>query len=84
MTKKCKRVLNAPEHIEDYFKVICIEAMLVTFVVAMSFLNRMRAEIFVWCVLFVACAYNIYYLRKLHLIADPTSKEFSHNAKQIL
>ena len=70
MTKKCKKLLNAPNHLEDYFKVICIESMLITFVITMTFLNRMRAEVFLWCILFVACAYNVYYLRKLHLNSD--------------
>ncbi|WP_339772592.1 O-antigen ligase family protein [uncultured Paraglaciecola sp.] len=74
MTKKCKKLLTAPELLDDYFKVICIESMLITFVVTMSFLNRMRAEIFVWCILFVACAYNVYYLRKLHLNSEHTEK----------
>lgn len=67
MLRRSKAELAAPEFLDDYFKIVCIESMLISYLVAMTFLNRMRSEIFLWCILFVACAYNIYYLRKLHL-----------------
>ncbi|MGY0586407.1 MAG: O-antigen ligase family protein, partial [Paraglaciecola chathamensis] len=67
MLRRSKAELAAPEFLDDYFKVVCIESMLISYLVAMTFLNRMRSEIFLWCILFIACAYNIYYLRKLHL-----------------
>lgn len=67
MTKKCKKILNSPEFINDYFKIVCLESMLISYMVSMTFINRMRAEVFLWCVFFIACAFNIYYLRKMQL-----------------
>lgn len=60
---KCKIKLKETKHINEYFKVISLQAALLSFVVAMTFLNRMRAEILYWCILYSACAYNIYVLK---------------------
>jgi hypothetical protein len=48
---------------ERYFKVLAIACSLICFMVAMSFLNRLRAEVLYWCILFTAVAYNLYYLQ---------------------
>lgn len=64
-TKKCKLLLKQNGNFDQYFKVIAIEASLIAFVVAMTFLNRYRAEILYWCVLYTACAYNIYVIKGL-------------------
>ncbi|HEB66734.1 MAG TPA: O-antigen ligase domain-containing protein [Gammaproteobacteria bacterium] len=58
-----KKALKEEGRVDDYFKVIAIQAALIAFVVAMTFLNRLRAEILYWCILYTACAYNIYVLR---------------------
>jgi hypothetical protein len=62
-TKKCKKLLLAPENFDDYFKVVAIESALLTHMVAMSFMNRLTGEILYWLVMFTACAYNIYVLK---------------------
>lgn len=62
-TRRCKAHLSASGQIDDYYKVVAIEAAFIAFIVAMSFMNRFRAEILYWCVLFTACAYNIYILK---------------------
>ena len=56
------RLLKNQEY-DAYFKVIAIQGALLGFVVTMTFLNRFRAEILYWCVLFCASAYNIYVLK---------------------
>jgi hypothetical protein len=48
---------------ERYFKVIAINCALLGFVVSMTFLNRLRAEILYWCILYTAIAYNLYVLQ---------------------
>tara|TARA_B100001013_G_scaffold339455_1_gene261510 strand:- start:673 stop:1038 length:366 start_codon:yes stop_codon:yes gene_type:complete len=58
-----KRALKERVDVDNYFKVIALQCALLAFVVAMTFMNRMRAEILYWCVLFIACAYNIYVVR---------------------
>lgn len=62
-TRKCKKLLKESDQVDDYFKVIAIEAALLAFIVAMTFLNRMRAEVLYWCILYTACAYNVFVLR---------------------
>ena len=62
-TRRCKKTLDKTIDVNIYFKIIAVEAALITFLVAMSFLNRFRSEILYWCVLFTACAYNIYVLK---------------------
>lgn len=58
-----KKALKERADVDSYFKVIALQCALLAFVVAMTFMNRMRAEILYWCVLFIACAYNIYVVR---------------------
>ena len=55
-----RRALKERQDVDNYFKVIALQCALLAFVIAMTFMNRMRAEILYWCVLFIACAYNIY------------------------
>jgi hypothetical protein len=62
-TKRCKKALVLKGKFRDYYKIVAIESALIAFVVAMTFMNRLRAEILYWCVLYTACAYNIYVLR---------------------
>ncbi len=61
-TQKCKAYLKEHGQVDDYFKVIAIQCSLLAFIVSMTFLNRMRAEVFYWCILFTACAYQVFYL----------------------
>jgi hypothetical protein len=61
--RSCRIELKNRQEIDQYFKIIAIEGALLAFVVAMTFLNRMRAEILYWCILYSACAYNIYVLK---------------------
>lgn len=58
----CKKELRRNNQADEYFKVVAIGGALLAFIIAMSFLNRMRAEILYWCILYTACAYNIYIL----------------------
>jgi hypothetical protein len=60
--RTAKKLRNESQ-IEQYFKVVAIGCALLCFVIAMSFLNRFRAEILYWCILYSATAYNIYFLK---------------------
>jgi len=62
-TRKCKQLLRKQSSIDDYFKILALEAALITFIVSMTFINRLRAEVFYWLILYTACAYNIYVLK---------------------
>tara|TARA_Y100000310_G_scaffold113624_1_gene112079 strand:+ start:1831 stop:3144 length:1314 start_codon:yes stop_codon:yes gene_type:complete len=61
-TQLCKESLKKRAEVDEYFKVVAIQCSLIAFIVAMTFLNRMRAEILHWCVLFTAIAYQVYVL----------------------
>ena len=58
--KKCKTGLLERKSAQDYYLIIAIEGALITYMVAMTFLDRHRAEILYWLILFSMCAYNIY------------------------
>jgi O-antigen ligase len=60
---KARKVLREKNQIDEYFKVRAIEGALLAFIVTMTFLNRLRADILYWCILYSACAYNIYVLK---------------------
>lgn len=62
-TYLCKSILKEKQNFPAYFKIIAIEASLIAYIIAMSFINRSRAEIFYWLILYTACAYNIYVLK---------------------
>lgn len=62
-TRRSKHALINKSDIDNYYKLLAIEAALIAYMVAMSFMNRYRAEVLYWCVLFTACAYNIYVLK---------------------
>lgn len=60
---QCKKRLRSLSKVDDYFKVIAIQAALLSFIISMSFINRMKAEVLYWLILYTACAYNIYILQ---------------------
>jgi O-antigen ligase len=61
--KKVRKKLYQEGAFEDYFKMYAIQASLISFMLSMTFINRYRAEILYWLVLFSAAAYNIYILK---------------------
>lgn len=61
--KKCKIKLQQDEKLKEFYKVLAIQAALMSFLVSMSFVNRMRSEVLYWLILFSACAYNIYVIK---------------------
>ncbi|MBK5940367.1 hypothetical protein CCR96_14180 [Halochromatium roseum] len=46
--------------IERYYLAAALQAALISFLVASTFIDRMRAEVLYWLILFAACAYRIY------------------------
>ena len=55
--------LKNQNKIKEYFLVAAIGCSFLCFIVSMTFLNRFRAEILYWCILFCSIAYNIYVLK---------------------
>jgi hypothetical protein len=61
--KKVRKKLVEENDIDAYFKMYAIQAALICFMISMTFMNRFRAEILGWLILFIASAYNLYVLR---------------------
>ena len=59
-TQKCKRNLIKAGDYETYHLVVAMQAALLCFMVSMTFLDRMRAEVLYWLILYTACAYHLY------------------------
>lgn len=66
--KKTAVSLGAPEH---YYLGCVLQASLLSFMVCMSFIDRMRAEVLYWLVLFSACAYAVVVLQKTSKDREP-------------
>jgi len=73
---QCKKKLRNSNQVDQYFKMVAIQAAIITFIIAMSFLNRMRAEVLCWLMLYAACAYNIYIL-KAQMALSKSQKDIS-------
>jgi len=67
---KCKKILRDRMLYADYYLVVAVQSSLISYLISMSFTNRLRAEILYWCILFCAIAYNLYVKRDL---TKPTS-----------
>jgi hypothetical protein len=62
-TQKAKEKVKNLKNVDDFFKILTIQCALLTFVIAMTFINRLRSEILYWLVMYTACIYNIYVLK---------------------
>ena len=66
--------------VDVYFKILVLESALLSYLVAASFINRIRAESMWWCILFLMIASNIYYLqyknghKNIKSLCDETDK----------
>jgi hypothetical protein len=77
---------NAKSHLisnkeyEPYFKVVSIECAVLAYFVAATFIDRFRAEVFWWVIIFLMMATNIYYLKlKSTISAEPKNKRKIQN-----
>lgn len=64
---------------DAYFQMISLQCAMISFMVAATFIDRIRAEMFFWLFLFIAAAANIYYLRYVN--DTKTSRIASRNFK---
>ena len=64
LSRKAKKWLLDNGHNTDYFKLLALESALLSYLVAGSFINRFRAEILYWVILFLAIGVNVYFLQR--------------------
>lgn len=63
MSRQTKLYVVSKEQYEVYFKILALEGGLLAFLISASFIDRARAEVLYWLVLFLAVAANIYHFR---------------------
>ena len=63
MSHKTKKYLIKQGRPEIYHKILALECGLIGFLAAATFIDRARAEILFWMLLFLASASNVYYLQ---------------------
>jgi len=68
LAKRTKQHLLNTENYNAYFKILALEGALISFLVAGSFIDRARAEVLYWLILFIAIAANIYLFRSENLV----------------
>lgn len=64
LSKKTKKYLVRHDRISAYFKILMLECALISFLVAATFIDRARAEVLFWLILFICIAYNVYFLQQ--------------------
>lgn len=70
--KQVRTAAIKEQHWEQFYRSVAISSALICFMVAMTFLNRYRAEIFYWLILFSACNYAIF--------KNSITKQSEHNS----
>jgi len=63
LSARAKRFLIAQDQQQKYFKMVALETALISFLVAATFINRIRAELLYWLIMFLACGANVMYLQ---------------------
>jgi hypothetical protein len=69
-----REYLKKRNMVDEYFKMFALEGALFSFIIAMTFINRMRAEVLYWCILFICVAYNVYVLNNTRQENDVPEK----------
>lgn len=78
-----KKYLLEHQLTERYFHVLSLEAALLGYFAAATFINRIRAPALWWCILFLMIATNIYYLqyknghKKIEILNDEIKRKRS-------
>lgn len=63
MIWRVRGLAKREEDLDMLLKAIALESALLSYLIAATFLDRMRAEVLYWLVLFIACAYNLNIVR---------------------
>ncbi len=84
LLRKTKKYVIAQAQEDVYFKILMLEAALVSYLVAATFINRIRAESMWWCILFLMIATNIFYLQKIRVAGSSQTSRIKsdHTGRQ--
>jgi ABC-type multidrug transport system permease subunit len=67
-SSNAKILLISNKEYESYFKIVSIECAVLAYFVTATFIDRFRAEVFWWVIVFLMMATNIYYLKQKNTI----------------
>jgi len=82
LSKKTKNVLIEKSQYENYFKMLALEGALLTYLVCATFIDRSRAEVLYWLILFLAIGINVYYLQSKNQIKNSHEKRREGSCNQ--
>lgn len=78
-----KKYLVAQHDYQSYFKVLALECALIGYLVSATFIDRFRAEILYWMILFLMLAIKFYYLQPMREKAESERQEAAVRRKKI-
>ncbi|HET8800083.1 MAG TPA: O-antigen ligase family protein [Marinobacter sp.] len=73
LSRKAKKFVMSKEDTRAYFQILAIECALLGYLAAGTFINRFRAEILYWMILFLAVAIKVYYLQHQNVTTEARS-----------
>ncbi|MBU3017178.1 O-antigen ligase family protein [Paraglaciecola agarilytica] len=79
--RRCRYQLRKDQDVDNYFLIIALESSLISFIIIMTFLNRLRAEILYWSILYSAIAFNLFVIQKQTTKRGNYSSAKSDNSK---
>ncbi|MDP5130694.1 MAG: O-antigen ligase family protein [Paraglaciecola sp.] len=74
LSQLAKKYLIKNNNIAAYFKLLMLECSLFGFLIASTFIDRARAEVLFWLILFISIACNVYYFQPRRKIASEKIK----------
>ena len=63
LARKAKKYVMSMDNTKAYFQILALECAFIGYLAAGTFINRFRAEILYWMILFLAVAIKVYYLQ---------------------
>ena len=78
ISRKAKRYVISMGDIKAYFQILALECSLLGYLTAGTFINRFRAEILYWMILFLAVAVKVFYLQKQAGVEGRKLKQVRH------
>ncbi|MEA1050974.1 O-antigen ligase family protein [Lamprobacter modestohalophilus] len=74
VTQKALKQTLSSDDSRGALTVLAIQASLISYLVSATFLDRMRAVVLYWLIMFAACAYNVYVKQAINNASDKSPK----------
>ena len=67
-----RKYVNKVRDEAAYLSISFLHSAIISWFVCITFINRMRAEVFIWLVLIAACTFFVYKVEKNAVVANKT------------